>query len=164
MTAAKARPVNNTQANAIQRQHGTENDEDGTAEHGGRRLDVSLTSVYTNEVVGDVSRIHPSTPARVLQAFTYFSTLVRAREEAQRTGVTVPSIHDSTPAIRQAATLKREKYFPIIAICEDQKARNIRASVPDLMCLLFDHSGKMSADVYKCIEFMAQQGSSFIPK
>ena len=70
--------------------------------------------------------------------------------------MTVPSIHDSTPAIRQAATLKREKYFPIIAICEDQKARNIRASVPDLMCLLFDHSGQMSADVYKCIEFMAQ--------
>ncbi len=70
-------------------------------------------------------------------------------------GGEMPARQDATPAIRQASALKREKYFPSIAICEDQKARNISASVPDLLCLLFDHSGQTSADVYKCIEFMA---------
>jgi len=144
-------------ANPIARAHAQQRKEDGDdEEHGGRRLDLSLTSPYTNEVVGDVSRIHPTTPDRVLQAFTYFSTLIAARDEAVRTGVSVPSRQDSTPALRQAAALKREKYYPMIAICEDQQRRKMRAKVPDLLALLFDHTGQMSADVYKCIEFMAQ--------
>jgi hypothetical protein len=153
MEVQRPTPAPNTIARAHAHHH---NEEGEDAEHGGRRLDLSLTSPYTNEVVGDVSRIHPSTAARVLQSYTYFSTLIAARDEAVRTGVSIPTRHDSTPAIRQAAALKREKYYPMIAICEDQKRRKRRAAVPELLALLFDHSGQMSADVYKCIEFMAQ--------
>ncbi len=74
VTAAKAMPVNSTHANSIERAHAQEHDEDGTAEHGGRRLDISLTSVYTNELVGDVSRIHPTTPSRVKQPLSLIHT------------------------------------------------------------------------------------------
>ena len=141
---------------AIARAHAQQRNEDGyDEEHGGRRLDISLTSPYTNEVVGDISRIHPTTHDRIETAYTYFSTLIAARDEATRTGVDLPIRHASTPAIKHAAGLKFEKYYPVIAICEDQHRRKMRGAVPDLLCLLFDHSGQMSADVYKGIEFMA---------
>ena len=126
-----------------------------TDEKAGRRLDLSVTSLHTNEVVGDISRIHPTTLSRLKPAYTYFSTLINERVNAERLGEPIPTRHDSTPAILQAATRKYDKYYPLIAICEDQKAKRRRATVPTLMCLLVDHSGQMSADVYKMIEFMA---------
>jgi hypothetical protein len=140
---------------AIARAHTQEHNEDGDAENKGRRLDISLTSMFTNEVVGDVSRIHPTTTGRLRRAYTHFGTLVHERIQAEQRGDTPPARYDSTPAIQYAAKQKWDKYYPLIAICEDQKIRRRRATVPDLLCLLFDHTGQMSADVYKLIEFMA---------
>ena len=135
--------------------HEHEHDEDGEAENKGRRLDLSLTSMFTTEVVGDVSRIHPTTFGRLRQAYTYFGTLVQERVQAEQRRDTPPARNDSTPALQCAAKLKWEKYYPLIAICEDQKDKKQRATVPKLLCLMFDHAGQMSADVYKLIEFMA---------
>ena len=140
---------------AIARAHIQEHDEDGEAENKGRRLDLSLTSMFTTEVVGDVSRIHPTTFDRLRRAYTYFGTLVHERIQAEQRGDTPPARNDSTPAIQYAAKRKWDKYYPLIAICEDQKNRRRRATVPTLLCLLFDHTGQMSADVYKLIEMMA---------
>jgi hypothetical protein len=153
--ACSADVLRKAQKNPIKRVHPGEQNDAGDDENAGRRLDISLTSNHTNEVVGDVSQIHPTTLARLTPSFRYYATLNSARKDSILKGVASTHKQASTPAIVTAAAQKLAKYNPLIAICKDQQRRKIRASVPQLLCLIFDHAGQMSTDVYSCIEFMA---------